>query len=87
MFYSGSAFPQFRGNLFFGALRGQALMRVALYGRRVTGQERLLEGRFGRIREVAEAPDGSIWITTLNRDGRSRPARNDDRIFRLVPAS
>jgi glucose/arabinose dehydrogenase len=87
MFYSGSAFPQFRGNLFFGALRGEALMRVELDGRRVVGQERLLENRFGRIREAVEAPDGSIWITTSNRDGRGKPARNDDRILRLVPES
>jgi glucose/arabinose dehydrogenase len=85
MLYTGSAFPEYRGHFFFGALRGEALIRVALDGRRVTGQERMLQGQYGRIREVVEAPDGSIWFSTSNRDGRGRPARDDDRILRLAP--
>lgn len=85
LFYRGGVFPQFRENLFFGNLRGQCIIRVRLDGRRVTGQERLLEGEYGRIREVAEAPDGAIYFTTSNRDGRGQPAHDDDRILRLVP--
>jgi glucose/arabinose dehydrogenase len=85
MFYSGSAFPEFRGHLFFGALRGEALMHIALDGRKVIGQERLLRGDYGRIRDVAQAPDGTIWFSTSNRDGRGSPARSDDRILRLIP--
>lgn len=85
MFYRGSAFPQFRGNLFFGCLRGQRIIRVALDGRRVVSQENLLDGRYGRIRDVAEGPDGAIYFSTSNRDGRGTPARDDDRIIRLVP--
>jgi glucose/arabinose dehydrogenase len=85
MFYRGSAFPQFRGNLFFGALRGESIIRVSLQGRRVINQERLLEGQYGRIREVAEAPDGTIYFSTSNRDGRGRAAQDDDRILRLLP--
>jgi glucose/arabinose dehydrogenase len=38
------------------------------------------------IREMAEGPDGAIYFSTPNRDGRGRPAREDDRILRLVPA-
>jgi glucose/arabinose dehydrogenase len=85
MFYRGGAFPQFRGDLFFGNLRGQCIIRVRLDGRAVTSQERLLEREYGRVREVAEAPDGAIYFTTSNRDGRGSPARDDDRILRLVP--
>ncbi|HXG64406.1 MAG TPA: PQQ-dependent sugar dehydrogenase [Blastocatellia bacterium] len=85
MFYSGSAFPQFRGNFFFGNLKGQRIIRVELDGRRVVRQERLLEGKYGRIREMAEGPDGAIYFSTSNRDGRGSPAQNDDRILRLVP--
>jgi len=87
MFYHGSAFPEFRGNLFFGCLKGQTIIRVVLDGRRVVSRERLLEGKYGRIREVVEGPDGAIYFSTSNRDGRGTPAREDDRIIRLVPTS
>ena len=84
-FYRGSLFPQFRGNFFFGCLRGQALMRVVLDGRRVVSQERLLNQQYGRIRDVAEGPDGALYFSASNRDGRGSPAKDDDRIMRLVP--
>lgn len=85
-FYSGDKFPGFKGNFFFGCLRGQRLIRVTLDGRNVTGQEDLLKGAYGRIREVAAGPDGALYFTTSNRDGRGSPAKADDRILRLVPA-
>jgi glucose/arabinose dehydrogenase len=85
MFYRGSAFPEFRNNFFFGCLRGACIIRVVLEGRRVVSHERLLDGSFGRIREVAEGPDGAIYFSTSNRDGRGSPASNDDRILKLVP--
>jgi aldose sugar dehydrogenase len=85
MFYRGAAFPQFRGNFFFGNLRGQTIIRVVLDGRRVVSQERLFEKQYGRIRDVAEGPDGAIYFSTSNRDGRGSPASDDDRILRLVP--
>jgi len=85
MFYRGAAFPQFRGNFFFGALKGECLIRVTLDGRRVARQERLLQGQYGRIREVVEGPDGALYFSTSNRDGRGKPAGNDDRILRLAP--
>jgi glucose/arabinose dehydrogenase len=84
-FYRGSAFPQFRGNFFFGNLRGQTIIRVVLDGRRVVSQERLLERQYGRIRDVAEGPDGAIYFSTSNKDGRGSPASDDDRILKLVP--
>jgi aldose sugar dehydrogenase len=85
LFYRGAAFPQFRGDFFFGNLKGECLIRVKLDGRRVVDQERLLQGQYGRIREVAEGPDGAIYFSTSNRDGRGKPAPNDDRILRLIP--
>lgn len=85
MFYRGSAFPQFRGNFFFGCLRGERIIRVVLDGRKVTSEEALLQGKYGRIREVAEGPDGAIYFSTSNQDGRGKPARDDDRIIRLMP--
>ena len=51
MFYRGSAFAEFRGNFFFGNLKGECIIRVVLDGRRVVSQERLVERTFGRIRK------------------------------------
>jgi len=84
MFYRGSAFPKFKGNFFFGCLRGERLIRVVLDGRRVVSQEDLVKD-YGRIRDVAEGPDGYLYFSTSNRDGRGRPAPDDDRILRMVP--
>ncbi|HYJ88588.1 MAG TPA: PQQ-dependent sugar dehydrogenase [Pyrinomonadaceae bacterium] len=85
-FYRSSLFPQFRGNFFFGCLKGVRLIRVVLDSRRVVSQENLLDKKYGRIREVAEGPDGYLYFSTSNRDGRGSPASDDDRIIRLVPA-
>jgi glucose/arabinose dehydrogenase len=84
-FYRGSQFPQFKGNFFFGCLRGERIIRVVANGRQVVSQENLLEGKYGRIRDIAEGPDGFIYFSTSNRDGRGSPASDDDRILRLVP--
>src|SRR6266850_1757940 len=87
MFYRGSALPAFKGNFFFGCLRGERIIRVTLDGRRVVSQENLLEGKYGRIRDIAEGPDGLIYFSTSNRDGRGQPASDDDRILRMAPVS
>jgi glucose/arabinose dehydrogenase len=84
MFYKGTVFPDFRGNFFFGNLRGETIIRVILNGRNVVAQERLLEDKLGRIREVAEGPDGFIYFSTSNRDGRGSAAETDDRVMRMV---
>ena len=85
MFHDGKSFPEFKGNFFFGCLAGTRIIRVVLDGRKVVRQENLLEKTYGRIREMEEAPDGSIWFSTSNRDGRGSPAKDDDKILRLVP--
>ncbi len=87
MFYRGSTLPAFKGNFFFGCLRGERIIRVTLDGRRVVSQENLLEGKYGRIRDIDEGPDGLIYFSTSNRDGRGHPASDDDRIMRMVPVS
>ena len=87
-FYRGVRFPQFTDNLFVATLRGTHLLRLRLdpASRRVIASERLLEGRFGRLRDVVSGPDGYLYVATNNRDGRGSPAAADDRILRLVPA-
>jgi aldose sugar dehydrogenase len=88
--YSGDAFP-WQGDLFVGALRGRQLRRVVLGpaqapgGLRAIHEEPLLEEALGRIRAVRAGPDGYLYFTTSNRDGRGVPGGGDDRLLRLVP--
>ena len=74
-----------RGTMYIGALQGEAVLRVALSGPRARKRSGLLRGRYGRIRTVERAPDGSLWVTTSNRDGRGSPRDGDDRILRIRP--
>lgn len=88
-FYTGSSVAGFRNNFFFATLRGQHLHRVRLDAadpRRVAAHEALLQDRFGRIRDVVTAPDGSLYFSTSNRDGRGSPVAEDDRILRITAA-
>ena len=84
-FYNGDKFAAFKGNFFLGCLRGTRIVRVVLDGRKVVSQGNLLEKTYGRIREIEEGPDGYIYFSTSNRDGRGSPAKEDDRILRIVP--
>lgn len=77
-FYSGDKFRAWRGNLFVGALRGQMLVRLELDGERIVREERLLENKVGRIRDVRNGPDGFLYL--LIDDARGR-------IVRLEPGS
>ncbi len=81
------AIPQWEGDFFMAGLRGQRLWRLDLDGAgNAAGREELLSGEAGRLRHVAQAPDGSLWVLTNNRDGRGTPGPDDDRILKLAPA-
>jgi len=69
--------------LYVAALRGQRLWTIPLSGDELGRPEAALEGQYGRLRNVQVAPDGSLWITTSNRDGRGDPDDDDDRILRV----
>ena len=64
IFYSGKRFPEWKGDAFIGALRGQALWRVRVENNRETARERLFAELKERIRDVAEGPDGWIYLLT-----------------------
>jgi glucose/arabinose dehydrogenase len=74
------------GDLLLAALRGQRVWRLALGpDGTVESEEDLFVGEFGRVRQLVQAPDGSLWLLTNNRDGRGQPGADDDRIVRIVP--
>ena len=66
-------------------LAGDRRIRGGLEGRYVCVQENRLESVYGRIREMEQGPDGYIYFSTSNRDGRGAAAKDDDRIMRFVP--
>ncbi len=69
IFYSGKAFPEWENNLFVGGLASTALVRLELDGHAVTHEERLLTDLGKRIRDVAEGPEGEIYVITDDANG------------------
>jgi glucose/arabinose dehydrogenase len=76
-FVTGDRFPQWRGHLLVGALRGQVLVRLDVQNEKIVGEERLLQGLIGRIRDVRLGPDGLIYLLTDEAQGA---------LLRLEPA-
>lgn len=82
---SPSGLAYLDGSLWAGALRGARLWQIPVTGRG-TGQPRdFFVGDYGRMRTVVAAPDGNLWVTTSNRDGRGDPRPKDDRILVVAP--
>jgi quinoprotein glucose dehydrogenase len=92
-FYHGRLLPHLKNDLFVATLRSESLIRIrlaiedGLY--RVSSIERWFhdgegEGRYGRIRDVVQGPEGALYILTNNRDGRGVPRSGDDRIIRIL---
>jgi len=75
------------GNIFVAAcLRGQRLwlVRVTDSGKVLGSPTAALVGKYGRLRAAVVAPDGSIWVTTSNHDGKIPPKEGDDKVIRIV---
>jgi glucose/arabinose dehydrogenase len=79
LFYTGDAFPGWRGSAFVGGLSGQQVARLTVEGGRIVGEETLLSG-IGRVRDVAQGPDGFIYLAIDDRSGGETP------VVRLEPA-
>ncbi len=71
------------GSVFMAGLRGERLWQIPLLDQGTGPPQALLSGRYGRLRAVVAAPDGSLWVLTNNTDGRGSPRDGDDRIIRL----
>lgn len=76
-----------RGRLLASALRGEELLSFVLNstGTRVESLESWLLHEYGRLREALQAEDGSLYLTTSNRDGRGTYRQGDDKVLRLLP--
>jgi len=68
-FYTGSAFPEWRGSIFIGGLVSQKLVRLVVKNNRVVGEEHLLADRRQRIRDVRQGPDGALYVVTDEANG------------------
>jgi glucose/arabinose dehydrogenase len=68
-FYSGEAFPEWRGSLFTGGLKDTKLVRLRLENGRVVGEEHLLAERGQRVRDVREGPGGVLYVLTDEANG------------------
>ena len=89
--YTGTAIPERRGSVLIGTLRSKHLHRVELdpkSPRRVLRHEVYFQGEpptgFGRLREAIMGPDGELYVTTSNCDGRGICPATQDRILRLT---
>jgi glucose/arabinose dehydrogenase len=82
---SPSGLAYLDGQLWLGALQGQRLWRIDVADGRATKPTDFFVGRYGRLRTVVVDPDGNLWVTTSNRDGRATPGPDDDQILVVDP--
>jgi glucose/arabinose dehydrogenase len=88
MFYTGNTFPQLKNSFLFGGLKGEGIYRVVVDAKaasQVVSYGKLEGISVGRVRDIVQAPDGSIYFTTSNMDGRGIARAGDDKILRLAP--
>ena len=81
---SGLAFAN--GSLWMASLRGERLWQIPVTADGVGTPVDHFAGKYGRLRAVAVAPNGNLWLGTSNHDGRGEPADSDDRILEVALA-
>lgn len=88
LIYKGDVFPQLKGSILMAALRGQGIIQLVVdlnNPEQVISSDKLSDISVGRIRDITQGPDGLIYFTTSNTDGRGQPNTGDDKIYRLSP--
>ncbi|MDX5346111.1 MAG: PQQ-dependent sugar dehydrogenase, partial [Hymenobacteraceae bacterium] len=85
IYYNNPAIPEWQNSVLLTTLKASKLVHLQLNaaGTAVTAQTDYLTSRYGRLRAICQAPDGRIFISTSNRDGRTTPRATDDRIIVL----
>jgi len=85
--YTGNSIPEWKGSLIIATLRSENLQRVVFDSKspqQVTRHEVYLQGRYGRLREAVMGPDGELYVTTSNCDGRGNCPSQKDKIIRIT---
>lgn len=88
MFYRSARMPQLTNTFLFGGLRGEGIYQVVFSPtdpEKIERHGKLAEVTVGRVRDLVEGPDGAIYFSSSNQDGRGNPRPGDDKIYRLVP--
>ena len=80
---SPSGLAYIDGTFFLASLRGQRVWAIDVAADGTAGATRWFVGEFGRIRDVAAGPDGTLWFLTNNTDGRGDPRDGDDRLLQV----
>jgi len=93
-FYRGELLSHLKNDLFVATLRSEALIRIK-WGRGDNKYQGVeierwfargdREGKYGRLRDVVESPEGALYFLTSNRDGRGKLRPRDDKIYRILP--
>lgn len=86
MFYKSGKISDFKNTFLFGCLKGQGIMVVTVDPNDRTKQIsfKKIATKYGRIRDIAEGPDGNIYFSSSNKDGRGNEQDGDDKIYRIV---
>jgi glucose/arabinose dehydrogenase len=82
-YYDKDMFPEFKGYFIIGALRGRTIVALKIENGKVVDEKKISAEKFGRIRHVVVAEDGSIYFSTSNRDGRGVVGEGDDKVYRI----
>lgn len=86
--YKGSLFPTLKGNVFIGLLKGEGILHVVLEETngtyKVASYSKIEDVNIGRVRDIVEGPDGALYVTTSNTDGRGTIREGDDKIYKIT---
>lgn len=85
MFYKSGKIAEFKNTFLFGCLKGQGIMVVSVDpndpGKQLSFRK--IADTYGRIRDITEGPDGNIYFSSSNKDGRGNEQDGDDKIYRI----
>lgn len=86
-YYGNDLMPSWKNSLLVTSLKARklTLLRLSEDKMEILSEEHVIDGQFGRLRDICISPTGRIFISTSNRDGRGSPSQDDDKIIEIVP--